>query len=174
MEKTPQTGPLLDAGKLMPTRPSEIVIRRENAVFRLDRRGRWCNQFGVFRNRRISDYFHAAIRRDAEGYFVCQEHEHCIEKVYFPYEDTALFVVDVVLGAEITLHLNTRRQLVLDPAQLFIAEDSLYLTAGDERVKFSERALMRLAETMDFTNEGYFILIGGRRYRIPENSRGDA
>lgn len=156
----------------MPTEPHEIVIRREEAVFRMDRRGRWCNEFGVFRNRRISAYFHAAIRRDADGYFVCQERGSCIEKVYFPYEDTALFVVDVALDAEITLHLNTGRRLALDPVQLFVVGDSLYLTAGDERIKFSEGALVRLAERMDFTDEGYFIRAGGRRLRIREDRDG--
>ena len=156
----------------MPTEPHEIVIRREEAVFRLDRRGRWCNEFGVFRNRRISAYFHAAIRRDADGYFVCQERGSCIEKVYFPYEDTALFVVDVAFGAEITLHLNTGRRLALDPAQLFVAGDSLYLTAGDDRIKFTERALLKLSEVMDFTSEGYSIRTGGRCYRIRETSGG--
>lgn len=156
----------------MSDKPFEIVIRRENAVFRLDRRGRWCNRFGVFRNRRISEYFHSAIRRDADGYFVCQEHENGIEKVYFPYEDTALFVVDVTLGAEIALHLNTRRELPLDPARLYVSDDSLYVTDGDERIKFSERALMKLAAVLDFTEEGYFFQAGGRRRRIPEKSDG--
>jgi hypothetical protein len=155
----------------MSTKPIEIVIPRENAVFRLDHRGRWCNAFGVFRNRRISDYFHAAIRRDAEGYFVCQERDNVIEKVYFPYEDTALFVVDVAIAAKITLHLNTHRQLPLVPAQLFVSGDSLYMTAGDERIKFSESALMKLATVMDFTEDGYFIRIGGCRHRIREAGR---
>jgi hypothetical protein len=157
----------------MSTKPSEIVIRREDAVFRLDGRGRWCNEFGVFRNRRISDYFHSAIRRDADGYFVCQERDQLTEKVYFPYEDTALFVMDVALEPEIALYLNTRREVKLDPAQLFVADDSLYLTAGDERIKFTERALLKLAEVMDFTSEGYFILVGGRRTRIRDNSGGE-
>ncbi|CAG0956781.1 hypothetical protein ANRL2_00536 [Anaerolineae bacterium] len=157
----------------MSTKPAEIVIRREDAVFRLDRRGRWCNEFGVFRNHRISEYFHSAIRRDAGGYFVCQERESLTEKVYFPYEDTALFVMDLTLGPAITLRLNTRRQTELDPAQLFVAGDSLYLMAGDERIKFTERALMKLAEVMDFTSEGYFIRMGGRLYRIRENSGGE-
>ena len=157
----------------MSTQPSEIVIRREDAVFRLDRRGRWCNEFGVFRNHRISEYFHSAICRDADGYFVCQERGHLTEKVYFPYEDTALFVVDIALGPVITLYLNTRREMELDSAQLFVADDSLYLMAGDERIKFTERALLKLAEVMDFTSEGYFIRVGGRRRRIRENSDGE-
>jgi hypothetical protein len=156
----------------MSTKPAEIVIRREDAVFRLDRRGRWCNESGVFRNHRISEYFHSAIRRDAGGYFVCQERGNLTEKVYFPYEDTALFVTDLTLGPAVTLRLNTRRQIELEPAQLFVAGDSLYLTAGDDRIKFTERALLKLSEVMDFTSEGYFIRIGGRRYRIRETSGG--
>lgn len=158
----------------MSTKPAEIVIRREDAVFRLDRRGRWCNEFGVFRNHRISEYFHSAIRRDAGGYFVCQERGNLTEKVYFPYEDTALFVTDLTLGPAITLRLNTRREVELDPGQLFVDGDCLYLTAGDERIKFTERALLKLSDVMDFTSEGYFIRIGGRCHRIRETRGGAA
>lgn len=152
----------------MPEKPTEIVVPKEKATFRLDRRGRWCNAFGVFRNRRISDYFHSAIRCDEGGYFVCQESDNRIEKVYFPYEDTALFVVDVVMADEIRLLLNTHRRLPLDPADLFVSDDSLYLTRDGERIKFSERALIKLADVMDFTDQGYFIQISGRRHRIRE------
>ena len=152
----------------MPEKTTEIVVPKEKALFRLDRRGRWCNAFGVFRNRRISDYFHSAIRRDEGGYFVCQETDNRIEKVYFPYEDTALFVVDVVVADEIRLLLNTHRQLPLDPAALFVVDDSLYLTRDGERIKFSERALLKLADVMDFTDQGYFIHVCGQRHRIRE------
>lgn len=148
------------------TKPPEIVIQSQDAAFRLDRRGRWCNRHGIFRNHRISQYFHAAIRRDAQGYFVCQERESCIEKVYFPYEDTALFVTDVLIEPEISLQLNTRRRLQLDPAQLYVADDSLYLMDGDERIKFTERALMQLSTRLDFTDDGYFIEARGQRCRI--------
>lgn len=157
----------------MPEKPTEIVVPREKATFRLDRRGRWCNAFGVFRNRRISDYFHSAIRRDEGGYFVCQETDSRIEKVYFPYEDTALFVVDVVMTGDILLLLNTHLQLPLDPTALFVSGDSLYLTRNGERIKFSERALLKLADVMDFTDQGYFIHVCGRRHRIPEASGSD-
>jgi hypothetical protein len=153
----------------MPEKLTEFVVPREKAVFRLDRRGRWCNASGVFRNRRISDYFHSSIRRDAGGYFVFQESDNRIEKVYFPYEDTALFVVDVAMADEIHLLLNTRRQLALDPGALFVSGDSLYLTAEGERIKFSERALLKLADAMDFTDQGYFILVCGQRHRIRED-----
>jgi hypothetical protein len=152
----------------MPEKLTEIVVPREKAVFRLDGRGRWCNAHGVFRNRRISDYFHSAIRRDEGGYFVCQEHGDHVEKVYFPYEDTALFAVDVELAADIRLRLNTRREVALVPADLFVAGDSLYATLDGERIKFSERAMLKLAEVMEFTENGYFIRVGGRSHRIHE------
>jgi hypothetical protein len=146
----------------------EVVIPRENAVFRLDARGRWCNRHGVFRNRRICDHFHAAIRRDAAGYHLRQELPDRVEKVYFPYEDTALFVVQVALGDPVELTLNTRRRIALDPALLFVRGESLYLTLEGERVKFTERATLKLAEAMEFTPEGYAIRTGERVHPIPE------
>lgn len=146
----------------------EVVIPREKAVFRLDARGRWCNRHGVFRNRRICDHFHAAIRRDAAGYHLRQELPDRVEKVYFPYEDTALFVVRVALGDPVELTLNTRRQVALDPALLFVRGESLYLTLEGERVKFTERAMLSLAEAMEFTPEGYAIRTGERVHPIPE------
>ena len=146
----------------------EVVIPREKAVFRLDARGRWCNRHGVFRNRRICDHFHAAIRRDAAGYHLRQELPDRVEKVYFPYEDTALFVVQVALGDPVELTLNTRRRIALDPALLFVRGESLYLTLEGERVKFTERATLNLAEAMEFTPEGYAIRTGERVHPIPE------
>jgi hypothetical protein len=152
----------------MPENPTEVVIPKEKAVFRLDARGRWCNAHGVFRNRRISDYFHASIGRDEDGYFVRQEWSGVIEKVYFPYEDTALFVVDVEGGAPVRLRLNTRREIVLEPVNLIVAGESLYMVQDGERIKFSERAMLKLAEMMEFTEEGYFITVQGGRHRIRE------
>jgi hypothetical protein len=146
----------------------EVVIPREKAVFRLDARGRWCNRHGVFRNRRICDHFNAAIRRDAAGYHLRQELPDRVEKVYFPYEDTALFVVQVALGDPVELTLNTRRRVALDPALLFVRGESLYLTLEGERVKFTERATLNLAEAMEFTPEGYAIRTGERVHPIPE------
>jgi hypothetical protein len=146
----------------------EVVIPREKAVFRLDARGRWCNRHGVFRNRRICDHFHAAIRRDAAGYHLRQELPDRVEKVYFPYEDTALFVVRVALGNPVELTLNTRRRVALDPALLFVRGESLYLTLEGERVKFTEWAMLSLAEAMEFTPEGYAVRTGEGVHPIPE------
>jgi hypothetical protein len=152
----------------MPAVLPEVVIPKEKAVFHLDGRGRWCNRHGVFRNRRISEHFHAAIRRDAGGYHLRQELADRIEKVYFPYEDTALFVTGVTLGEPIELTLNTRRHLALDPALLFVCGESLYLLLEGERVKFTERAMLHLADRMEFAPDGYRIRAGGRTQRIRE------
>lgn len=150
-----------------PDRP-EVVIPAENAVFRLDGRGRWCNRHGVFRNPRISAHFHAAIRRDAGGYHLRQELPDRVEKVYFPYEDTALFVAQVALGEPVALTLNTGRRFDLEPGALFVCGESLYLTLEGERVKFTERAMLKLSEAMELTAAGYSLRVGGCVHRIPE------
>jgi hypothetical protein len=148
--------------------PAEIVVPREKAAFWLDRNGRWRNSAGPFQNPRIIAYFHSAIRRDAGGYHLCQEREGVREKVYFPYEDTALFVVDVVAEEPARLILNTRQRLPLNPADLFVEEDALYAAAGGERIKFTDRALLKLSDLLELEEEGYAIRIGGRRHRIRE------
>lgn len=152
----------------MSTAPIEIVIPREKAVFWLDRNGRWRNRNGPFRNPRIIAYFHAAIRRDAAGYYVAQEREGVREKVYFPYEDTALFAVDITTAAPAEIILNTGRRLPLDPEALFIADDALYAIAGEEQIKFTDRALMKLSDLLEFEGEEYHIRLAGRRHRIRE------
>ena len=83
--------------------------RRRSAVFGLDARGRWQHvEQGLFENPRIIAYFHSCIRKDEMGYHLVQDHGHIREKVYFPYEDTALFVFDVLKGDPPILVLNTR------------------------------------------------------------------
>lgn len=146
--------------------PTEIVIPKENAVFRLDANGCWHNQNGKFGNKKIIDYFHASIRHDAGGYFLFQDRGTCTEKVYFPYEDTALFVFSVVLGDPVTLVLNTGAQLPLEPRKLCVQKDSLYVRVGDQRAKFTDRCLMAVADLLTVEDELYVIRQGGRRHRI--------
>ena len=118
MATAAETRPNVSAAGISPMgeKRVEIVIPREKAVFWLDRNGRWRNHDGLFRNPRIIEHFHSAIRRDDGGYYLSQEREGVREKVYFPYEDTALFVVDVKTVEPAELILNTRRRLPLDPA----------------------------------------------------------
>ena len=144
----------------------EIVIPKEAAVFRLDGNGCWRNKYGKFRRKKIIDFFHASIKRDSAGYFVTQVRDRIREKVYFPYEDTALFVFDVVEDPDITLVLNTGRRVKLKPKKLMIKGDDLYMSLGEELVKFVERGLMKISEYLEFDSDRYFIRFKNRRYKI--------
>ena len=146
--------------------PKEIVIPKENAVFWLDANGCWHNENGRFRNKKIIDFFHASIRKDDGGYFLFQNRDNFTEKVYFPYEDTALFVFDVILSDPITLVLNTGEQATLEPQNLYAQNDGLYVTIGEHRVKFTERSLMAISGRLTFEDENYFIRQAGQRYLI--------
>lgn len=176
----------------------EIVIPRDEAVFWLDRRGYWRNSGGRFRKKKIIDHFHAAISRDENGYHLCQPKDGGVEKVYFPFEDTALFVFDVIFrpkrpnkdgkpdkpdkndkndkpgkvhkthDADITLVLNTGRHLPLDPRRLYSRNDCLYISDNDETIKFSERALMQISALLTDKGEHLCINCGGSCHPIPE------
>ncbi len=127
------------------------IIPREEAVFWLDKDGNWRNRHGKFRNPKLIAHFHSCIQKDEQGYYLTQEHPEYREKVYFPYEDTALFVFDVQeKGQEVRLKLNTRLEVPLAPDRLFIQNDHLYLDLDGERVKFSERALLSLSKHLHF------------------------
>ena len=147
---------------------TEVVIPREEAVFWMDANGRWHNRYGEFRNRRIREYFHRAIERDENGYYVTQLRGNVREKVYFPYEDTALFVVDVQSNDGVELVLNTGRRIPLKPEQLFVKNDSLYLEQDGERIKFNDRALLKISQWLDLREDRYLIRIDGRSVSIPE------
>jgi hypothetical protein len=151
------------------TEPSEIiVIPKENAVFRLDANGRWLNAYGRFEKKRIIDYFHGAIGHDENGYFVSQDKGHALEKVYFPYEDTALFVFDLVLADPVVLVLNTGKRLELNPETLWIENDHLYLKDDGHRIRFTDRTMMKIAGLMEEGDGEYVIRLGDRRFPIRE------
>jgi hypothetical protein len=151
-------------------RPVRIVAR-EDAAFWMDAEGRWRNRHGRFENPRISRHFHASIRSDAQGYYLLQDHGDYLEKVYFPYADTALFVVDIIEDRdELQLVLNTGRRLGLNPENLFISNDCLYLRLGEHRVKFGGDCLVRMMRYMEFAGSECRILWRGERYTIEEGS----
>ena len=147
---------------------TEIVIPKDQAVFWLDKNGRWHNEHGEFQHKKIISYFHASIHKDENGYFLFQESENFKEKVYFHYEDTALFAVDLIREDDITLVLNTKKRIKLKPKKLWLRDDSLYMQSGDENIKFVERGLMKISDLLEFTNDQYFKKVKNRRYRIPQ------
>jgi len=146
----------------------KITIPKEEAVFWLDKNGRWHNQHGPFEHKKVIDYFHSVIRKDAEGYYLFQATEEVEEKVYFPHEDTALFVFDVRFEQDVTLTLNTGRRLPLIPEALFIREDNLYLKIDDETARFSADALVRLSPLLEEDGDRIMIKMQDRLFPIPQ------
>ena len=145
-----------------------MVIPKEKATFRLDKNGIWFIGDDKFTNQKIINYFHSVIKKDKDGFFLMQEHKHFIEKVYFPYEDTPLFVFHVIKKGGLTLILNTSENIELDPKNLIIRNENLYLKRDEDLVKFSENALVSLASYMEDNHNQYSINIDGKKYIIPE------
>ncbi len=148
------------------------VIPKEKAVFWLDRHGRWHNEHGPFEHAKIIAYFNAAIQHDKEGYYLFQKTEYGSEKVYFPYEDCVLFAVDLILEDPATIILNTGKKIKIMPRKMSILGNDLYMQAGDDRIKFVDRGLMKVSEIMIFEEDQYYIQVGGRKYQIPSEESG--
>jgi hypothetical protein len=150
----------------MKNKRTEIIIPKDRAIFWLDKNGRWHNAHGEFEHKKIIDYFHSSIKRDENGYYLSQKRADVQEKVYFHYEDTALFAVDLIKDNVITLILNTKKQIKLKPRNLFIHDDNLYMRMGVETIKFTERGLMKISDLLEYDNNQYFIKVKNRRYSI--------
>jgi hypothetical protein len=163
--KLPEANMISDKSRDAPA-PSDIVIPKEMAVFWLDANGCWRNANGRFRHKKISDHFHAAIRKDAGGFFLYQERENCTEKVYFTFDDTALFVFDVAFKEHVLLTLNTGEKIFLEPQNLYVQNDSLYINKDEDRVKFTERSLWMISSFIDVDNDAYFIRLNGIKHSI--------
>jgi hypothetical protein len=133
----------------------EIVIPKENAVFWMDGNGRWHNVHGPFRHKKLIDYFNTSIGRDSDGFFVSQERGEVHEKVYFRYEETALFGVAVSAESDLMVILNTQERIKLRPEKLFIKNDCLFMHYQDTLIKFTDRCMMWLAEYIE-ENEGIY------------------
>lgn len=146
------------------------VIPREDAVFRMDKNGKWrqMDDGGEFLHRKIIQHFHSSIKKDEEGFFLEQEHPYFIEKVYFPYEDTPLFVFRILREDGLVLRLNTGSKIPLDPENIFIENDTLYARQGEDRIKFSENALLSLTDYLEDTDGELTLQIDGKRHIISD------
>ena len=147
-----------------------IEINADDAVFWMDERGRWCNVHGPFENPRIIDRFNRALHRDTKGYFVTQERDGIREKVYFNYVDTPLTAVAILGTPPQTILLNSRKRLTLDPSALYILNDTIFMREKDERIRFSERAMISLAPFLKETDQGLTVTIGDRCCPINEST----
>jgi hypothetical protein len=147
----------------------KLEIPKENAVFWMDERGRWCNEHGPFEHPKIIEYFNKAIHKDENGYYVGQSRDGLYEKVYFRHAETPVFIVEVLVKEPLILVMNTGKQIELDPGQLFVRNDQLYLHMGDEIAKFGERALLRISEWIEYGARGIFYIRNGKRLKILED-----
>lgn len=152
----------------MTSEKKSIIVPKEKAVFRMDKNGVWHNEHGKFEHPKIIRHFNRSIRKDDLGYYLSQETDEFEEKVYFPHEDTALFVADFFLGEELKLTLNTTKTLTLDPTQLFTRDDSLYLQTPEHCIKFSQHALVKLSRYMEETDGRFCLKLNQTTYTIPE------
>ena len=145
-----------------------MTVPKEKALFRLDRNGVWFHGEEKFTNKKIINYFHSIIKKDKDGYFLKQEHKNFIEKVYFPYEDTPLFVFHIIKRDDgLILCLNTGENIKLDPEKLIMKNDNLYVQNDEDLIKLNANALISLAGHMDDVDDQYVININGKRHLIP-------
>jgi|SRR3989339_1579443 len=145
-------------------KPRVVVIPEEEAVFWLDEQGDWRNEHGPFEHPRIIEYFHSSIKHDFSGYYVEQVNGDVLERVYFPYKDTALFVFKVISGAIPVLVLNTGRRIELDPAALFMDDEDIYVRLDGVKAKFVKHGLKAIAKMIDF--EKMTITVNGRQHSL--------
>jgi hypothetical protein len=150
----------------------EIVIPREDAVFWMDEKGRWHNEYGPFQNPRIIGYFHTSIQKDRDGYYLSREYDNIREKVYFRYAETPLFVFDVIRGDEILLVLNTKKKIPLIPEDLFMKNDSLFMRLHGDCIKFTERALIKLSDCVGEENGRVVFRLNNRIYSLCRETEG--
>lgn len=144
----------------------EIVIPKEKAVFWMDKNGHWYNEGGRFELKKVINRFNTSIQKDSDGYFLTQINGNKREKIYFPYEDTALFAIDLQKKDAITLRLNTGKRLPLFPDSIYLAGESLYTLSDDDWIKFSERSLLKLSAMIDWESDPYTFHYRGKVHPI--------
>ena len=152
----------------MTDKKREIIIKKEDAVFWMDGNGRWHNQNGEFEHKKVVAYFNRSIGYDADGYFVSQARGDVVEKVYFRYQETALFAVDIIQNDDLRLLLNTQKQVPLNPKKLFIRNDNLFMHFENQRIKFTDRSMIKLSDRFDDANGQFTLHLNGVCYTIQE------
>ncbi|WP_319576126.1 MFS transporter permease [uncultured Desulfobacter sp.] len=145
------------------------IIPKEQAVFWMDKDGAWHNEHGELEHHKIIKYFNQSIQKDDNGYFLCQTINDVEEKVYFLYEETAVFVVDLAKkDAGIELTLNTLDTIILDPEALVIKKDALFMETDAHLIKFTQKALAKMTSFLKDTPQGLALNLGRTQTIIRE------
>lgn len=145
-----------------------ITIPKEKALFWMDKNGVWHNEHGRFEHPKLIAYFNASIRKDDMGYHVYQLTDEFEEKVYFFHEDTALFVVNLIVSDGVSLALNNRTKLTLQPEKLYSFNDALYFETNEHIIKFTDRALVKLSKFMEDREGRLFLTLNDKSWPIVE------
>lgn len=153
------------------TSKKTIIVPKENAVFWMDKNGAWHNEHGKFEHPKIIRHFNRSIQKDDQGYYLSQITDGVEEKVYFPHEDSVLFVVAICLEDKLKLTLNTSNTICLDPTQLFTRNDNLYLETSEHCIKFSQHALIQLSRQMEEIDGRFCLVLNHTSYPIPEREK---
>jgi len=150
------------------TSKNTIIVPKENAVFWMDKNGVWHNEHGKFEHPKIIRHFNRSIKKDDQGYYLSQTSDEVEEKVYFPHEDSVLFVVDICREDKLQLTLNTANTICLDPTQLFTRNDNLYVETPGHCIKFSQHALVKLSKQMEEIDGQFCLVLNHTSYLIAE------
>jgi hypothetical protein len=79
-----------------------------------------------------------------------------------------VFDIDEADGSDkIRLILNTKEKIPLDPKAVYIQNDNLYVTYDGHRIKFIDRAMLKLAHRLKFDQQQYRLEFSGKTYDIP-------
>ncbi|EIM62594.1 hypothetical protein [Desulfobacter postgatei] len=146
------------------------IIPKEQAVFWMDNDGTWHNEHGKLEHPKIIKYFNQSIQKDDQGYFLRQNITNDVEeKVYFPYEETAVFVVELVKkNAGIELTLNTLDTIALEPEALYIKADALFMETDTHLIKFTQNSLAKMTAFLTDTPQGLALKLGQTQTVIRE------
>lgn len=144
----------------------QIIVPKEDAVFWMDENGVWRNEHGRFEHHKIIQYFNESIAKDDNGYYVYQATDEFEEKVYFPYKETAVFVVDIKIRETVHLILNTMKTAAFEDGRLFSQNDNLYLETDAHLIKFTSQALIKLSRFMKDQNGQMVLDINGCVYPV--------
>jgi hypothetical protein len=153
-------------GKVSDSSIEQRIIQKDHAVFWMDKDGHWQNEHGRFEHPKLIRFFHESIQKDENGYFVFQKTDQFQEKVYFNYEDTAVFVFDISIGKHIRLLLNTGDKIGFEQGRLIQKGDCLYLDTPEHRIKFSQNTLMKLSRYLKDTDGSLTITIDEQSWKV--------
>jgi hypothetical protein len=148
------------------------IVSRQESQIRLKADGKWIHQGEPFRNPKIIDFFHRAIRKDDRGeYYLHNVYAGQEEHVYFEVEDTAYFVTGIEFDQRaqaFEVALNTGDRGLVDVRGLWTDDRGVVYcrVLDDDRARLTEEALHRLADLSEMDDGGVYLDLTGEKIYI--------